>query len=371
MTQCFPQEVREELTRSRQSFDNLDIGDANFSRWAKLVRNDNRVLQRTDVFATMRGDLQHVSDRVVEAARVPYPQISTILEEIVRSGGKRLRPMLVLLAGRSWRYEESFQTLISAAAGVELLHTASLVHDDAVDHSAFRRGKPTLNSQVDTAAVILVGDYLFAQSAILAASTNNPRVVSVFSNSLGDICDGQLMEMMDARNPTQTERQYLARIYGKTASLFGCAAETGAIIAGAPEEAISALRGYGDDLGLAFQIMDDVLDLTGGAEQLGKPAGHDLLQATITLPVIYYLEMVEANGPRWRDVQSIVDRSNQDDEFVAGVLQQIRSSGAVERALDLAGAYVSQARDRLDVVSDAETLELLYELADQAVRRSS
>lgn len=319
----------------------------------------------------MRGDLQRVSDRVVDAARVPYPQISTILEDIVRSGGKRLRPMLVLVAGRAWNYDKAFETLVSAAAGVELLHTASLVHDDAVDHSAFRRGKPTLNSQVDTAAVILVGDYLFAQSAILAASTNNPRVVAVFSNSLGDICDGQLMEMMDARHPEQTERQYLARIYGKTASLFGCAAETGAIIGGAPEEAISALRGYGDDIGLAFQIMDDVLDLTGGSEQLGKPAGHDLLQSTITLPVIYYLQQLESTSREWRDVQAIVNRSNQDDAFVATVLGRIRSSGAVELAIDRASAYVTQARDRLEVVPDPETRDLLYELADLAVRRSA
>jgi len=319
----------------------------------------------------MRGDLQRVSDRVVEAASVPYPQISGILEEIVRSGGKRLRPMLVLLAGRAWNYEASFETLVSAAAGVELLHTASLVHDDAVDHSAFRRGKPTLNSQVDTAAVILVGDFLFAQSAILAASTNSPRVVSVFSNSLGDICDGQLMEMMDARNPEQTERQYLARIYGKTASLFGCSAETGAIIGGAPEDAISALRGYGDDLGLAFQIMDDVLDLTGGSEQLGKPAGHDLLQSTITLPVIYYLRMVEQHSPEWRDVQAIVDGSRQDDEFVAGVLESIRASGAVEQAVDRANDYIEQANGRLDVVPDAETRDLLIELAESSGRRVS
>jgi geranylgeranyl pyrophosphate synthase len=319
----------------------------------------------------MRGDLQRVSDRVVDAARVPYPQISGILEDIVRSGGKRLRPMLVLLAGRAWEYEETFETLVSAAAGVELLHTASLVHDDAVDHSAFRRGKPTLNSKVDTAAVILVGDYLFAQSAILAASTNSPRVVSVFSNSLGDICDGQLMEMMDARNPEQTERQYLARIYGKTASLFGCAAETGAIIGRAPEEAISALRGYGDDLGLAFQIMDDVLDLIGGPEQLGKPAGHDLLQSTITLPVIYYLAQLETGARDWRDVQSIVDRSRQDDAFVAEVLERIRASGAVDQALDLANEYVDQAKARLTVVPDPETRDLLVELAETTIRRAS
>ncbi len=329
------------------------------------------MLQRTDVFATMRGDLQRVSDRVVEAARVPYPQISGILEDIVRSGGKRLRPMLVLLAGRAWQYEERFDTLVAAAAGVELLHTASLVHDDAVDHSAFRRGKPTLNSRVDTAAVILVGDYLFAQSAILAASTNSPRVVAVFSNSLGDICDGQLMEMMDARKPEQTERQYLARIYGKTASLFGCAAETGAIIGGAPENAISALRGYGDDLGLAFQIMDDVLDLTSGSAQLGKPAGHDLLQSTITLPVIYYLQMLEPGGAEWRDVQSIVDRSRQDEAFVADVLDKIRESGAVERAITRANDYIDQAKRRLDVVPDPETRELLIELAETSVRRES
>lgn len=319
----------------------------------------------------MRGDLQRVTDRVVESARVPYPQISPILEEIVRSGGKRLRPLLVLLAARGWKYDEQFETLVRAAAGVELLHTASLVHDDAVDHSAVRRGKPTLNSQIDTAAVILVGDYLFAQSAILAASTNNPRVVSVFSNSLGDICDGQLMEMMDARDPGQTERQYLARIYGKTASLFGCAAETGAIIAEAPEEAVTSLRGYGDDLGIAFQIMDDILDFTGGSAELGKPAGHDLLQSTITLPVIYYLQMVERDGPDWNDVQSIVDRSRTDQAFVDTVIGRIRDSGAIEQSIASATASIDRAKERLSVVPDETSREMLIELADQAVRRSS
>lgn len=148
---------------------------------------------------------------------------------------------------------------------------------------------------------------------------------------------------------------------------MGRSAETGAIIGGAPEDAISALRGYGDDLGLAFQIMDDVLDLTGGSDKSGKPAGQYALDPTITLPVIYYLRMVEQHSPEWRDVQAIVDGSRQDDEFVAGVLESIRASGAVEQAVDCANDYIEQANGRLDVVPDAETRDLLIELAESSV----
>jgi geranylgeranyl pyrophosphate synthase len=329
------------------------------------------VLQRTDVFAAMRGDLHRVTDRVADAARVPYPVISTILEDIVRSGGKRLRPLLVLLAARSYDYETHFETLVSAAAGVELLHTASLVHDDAVDHSMLRRGKPTLNSTVDPAAVILVGDFLFAQSAILAAATNSPRVAAVFAETLRNICDGQLMEMMHASEPDQTTEQYFDRIFGKTASLFGCSAETGAIVADAPDQAVTELRNFGTDLGVAFQITDDVLDLTGGTEDLGKPAGHDLLQSTITLPVIYYLQMIGTNSAERRTIQSIVEGSISDADVVHQALTEIRNSGAVDRAAGEARRFAERAKNRLEVVSDLETRELLIELADQAVVRLS
>lgn len=328
-------------------------------------------LQRTDVFGTMRADLERVNDRVAEAARVRYPLASTLLADIVEAGGKRLRPLLLLLAGRAYAYEENLDPLVSAAAGVELLHTASLIHDDTVDRASLRRGKPTLNSMLSAGSVILIGDFLFAQSAILAAATNNTRVVAVFASTLGDICDGQLMEMFDAQRLDQTRKEYERRIYGKTASLFAGSAEMGAILAGAPEAHIAALRDFGADVGMAFQIVDDVLDLTGGTEDLGKPAGHDLRQGTITLPTIIYLAGIPRHSREWRAVEAIVSGEVTDEDLVSTVIESIRRSGAVAEAFAVAEGYVSRAKAALAVVPDEETRDLLAELADIAVHRVS
>src|SRR5215218_266198 len=212
----------------------------------------------------MRADLERVNARVAQVARVEYPEASALVNDIVLAGGKRLGPLVLLLSGHAFDYAAGFDRLVTAAAGVELLHTASLIHDDTVDRAALRRGKPTLNSQLSSGAVILIGDYLFAQSAMLAAATEIPRVVSVFASTLGDICDGQLMEIFDAQRLDQTREEYERRIYGKTASLFAGSAEMGAIVGHAPESHIDAIRQYGSDLGTAFQIVDDILDLTGG-----------------------------------------------------------------------------------------------------------
>ena len=167
-------------------------------------------LQQTDVFGIMRADLERVEARVERAATLDFPLASGLVLDIVRAGGKRLRPLMLLLAGRA--YTSDIETLVTAAAGVELLHTASLVHDDSVDRAALRRGKPTLNSRLGTGAVILVGDFLFAQSAILAAETGSPRVVKIFATTLGDICDGQLREMFDAHRVEQSRQEVMAML---------------------------------------------------------------------------------------------------------------------------------------------------------------
>ncbi len=328
------------------------------------------LLQHTDIHQMMDSDMERVSQRVAESARVRYADISPILDEIVAAGGKRLRPLLLLLAARPFAYVETFETLVSAAAGVELLHTASLVHDDTVDRAAIRRGKPTLNSKLDVGSVILIGDYLFAQSAILAAATGIPRVVSIFASTLGDICDGQLMEMLEATDLNQTVDQYLQRIYGKTGSLFAGAAEMGAVISDAPVGAIDELRDFGADVGIAFQIVDDVLDLTGESSDLGKPAGNDLRQGTITLPVIYYLERAESGSAEREAVSRVVSGSATESE-VETLLRDIRASGAVERAEADAEARVTRAVRRLEMIEHVADREPLAEFALQAIRRTA
>jgi geranylgeranyl pyrophosphate synthase len=205
---------------------------------------------------------------------------------------------------------------------------------------------------------------------MLAAATGIPRVVSIVASTLGSICDGQLMEMIEANDMDQSEQQYFDRIYGKTASLFAGAAEMGAVIAGADEDHIQAMRAFGGDVGLAFQIVDDVLDLTGESNDLGKPSGNDLRQGTLTLPVIAYLANQPAGSATIQQVASIVTGTASEAE-VAAVIDDIRGSGCVELAFAEADRAVQRARGRLDILSDARAREPLSEFADLAVHRAS
>ena len=321
------------------------------------------------VFATMRPELDRVEARLESAAQVDFPAVAELVLGLVQAGGKRLRPLILLLAGRS--FNADVDTLVTAGAGVELLHTASLVHDDTVDRSALRRGRPTLNSMLSNGAVIMLGDFLFAQSAMLAAATDSPRVVRVFASTLADICDGQLREMFGAHRLDQTQLDYEQRIYGKTASLFAGSAEMGAIIGSSSESAISSLRQYGADVGMAFQIVDDVLDLREGEQQLGKPAGHDLTQGTVTLPTIIYAAGLSAESAAMTRLRDVVNGETLDQPDVDRVVRDIRGSGALESALDVANAFADKAKFHAAEVADAETFEMFAEVADIICQRSA
>ncbi|HEV2129301.1 MAG TPA: polyprenyl synthetase family protein [Thermomicrobiales bacterium] len=326
-------------------------------------------VETSNIFDVMREDLDLVRDRVADAARVDFPIVSGMVRDIVEAGGKQLRPIVLLLAGKAFTYDRD--RLITAAAGVELLHTASLVHDDSIDRASIRRGQPTLNSRINTGAVILIGDFLFAQSAILAAATQNPRVVAIFASSLGDICDGQLREMLSAHNVRQERDEYLKRIYGKTASLFAGAAEMGAVIGGASEADIEQMKGYGADLGMAFQIIDDVLDLREQSQAIGKPAGNDLRQGVVTLPTMYYLEGLDEGSDEFEIVERVIAGEETRDAGVNGLVDAIRASGALEMAIQMADGYIASARARLDVVRNPDVRRHFEEILDIAVSRTA
>lgn len=317
----------------------------------------------------MRPDLLRVEERLEQAAQIDYPGVSDLILGLVRAGGKRLRPLILLLAGRSYSYD--LETLVTAGAGVELLHTASLVHDDTVDRAALRRGRPTLNSVLSSGAVILLGDYLFAQSAMLAAATGSPRVVAIFASTLADICDGQLQEMFTAHRLDQTREEYERRIFGKTASLFAGAAEMGALIGQAPEADVRALRQYGSDVGMAFQIIDDVLDLREGTQQLGKPTGHDLTQGTVTLPTMIYASGLTNGSSARTRLEGVVSGELESGAEVARVVREIRDSGALEAAIAAAEQYAARAKTHALAAPDPETRALMAEVADLAFARSA
>jgi geranylgeranyl pyrophosphate synthase len=326
-------------------------------------------IRTRDVFATMRPDLLLVQSRLEEVVRIDYPGVSDLVLGLVRAGGKRLRPLILLLAGRA--YGNDRERLITAGAGVELLHTASLVHDDTVDRSGMRRGRPTLNSVLPSGAVILLGDFLFAQSAMLAAATNSPRVVSIFASTLADICDGQLREMFFAHRLDQSREEYERRIFGKTASLFAGSAEMGAIIANAPETAVQALRQYGSDVGMAFQIVDDVLDLREDSSQLGKPAGHDLTQGTVTLPTIIYASGLTQTSDAAIRLEGVVSGKIGEPSEVGKVVEEIRDSGALEAAMDEATGFAARSKTHLAAAPDPEVRDMFEQVADVVCERST
>jgi geranylgeranyl pyrophosphate synthase len=330
-------------------------------------RRGSTSVEFSAIVDSLKDDLSRVEDRVRLAAQVEYPVLGEILNAIVSSGGKRLRPVLLLLAARSYDYE--IEPLIPAAAGVEMLHTASLVHDDTIDRALMRRGQPTLNSVFESGTVILIGDYLFAQSAILAAETMNPRVVAVFASTLASICDGQLREIFTAHRLDQTRDDYERRIYGKTASLFAGAAEMGALIGRADDRSVTALREFGGDVGMAFQIVDDVLDLRANSDTIGKPANLDLRQGTVTLPTMLYLARQDGSDSVGA-IRRVVDGDSVSDEDYSAVATLIQESGAVDEALDAAQAFVNRAVARLDVVRDPTVAAQLEAFANLALNRS-
>lgn len=321
----------------------------------------------SDVFEALAPEMELVDQRVERAATIDFPIVSTLIEDIVRAGGKRMRPLLLLLAARS--YCADLERAVTAAAGIQLLHTASLVHDDHIDRASLRRGQPTLNAQVSSGAVILIGDFLFAQSAILAAATDDTRVVTIFATTLAEICDGQIRETLDAHRLNQNRDDYNQRIYGKTAALFGGAAEMGAVIGGADDTSIGELRAFGVDMGMAFQILDDVLDLREGAQVLGKPAGNDLRQGVVTLPAMYYADFADAASIA--ALEAIIAGDETDDSVIDDVVATIRASGALEEAESEAFVHVRSAEARLSIVEDDETRGYLLDLLNMTVARSA
>lgn len=317
------------------------------------------------------ADLERVERRMREPVHPEYPQLTAVLQSILDSGGKRLRPALALLAGSF--YPTDSEKLVSLAASIEMLHTATLVHDDLIDGAMLRRGRTTINARWNTGATVLTGDYLFARAAALAAETENVRVIAIFANTLMTICSGELRQIFDRHDLPHIDSEaawqkalarYDQRIHAKTASLFAAATEAASVLSGAPEEQVNALREYGWLLGTGFQIIDDVLDFEGDQEVLGKPVGSDLREGIVTLPVLYFLR----EHPDDEQVAAVV-RDGSDDALVRKVVAGIRETGALAQAMDRARALIVQSQTALADLPKGRTRDIMHALADYTVSR--
>ncbi|PZC42899.1 MAG: heptaprenyl diphosphate synthase/octaprenyl-diphosphate synthase [Chloroflexi bacterium] len=281
------------------------------------------------LYGPVAEDLQLVEDTLDLTAQTDFLPLQEMLQSVLSRGGKRLRPAIALLSGGFGEYDAQNQVLL--ATSIELLHTATLVHDDVIDASETRRGQPTANASFDNAATVMLGDYMFAHAAELVARTSHVGVIRLFAQTLKTMATGELRQDINAYDAESASmRDYYARIYGKTASLFETAGTGGALMSGATPEVVSALGEYGRCLGMAFQIVDDVLDFTATAAELGKPVGGDLLAGTLTLPSILLME--EASGG---DVVRRLFASEDEGEresLLAEALGSIRAGDILERS---------------------------------------
>lgn len=293
------------------------------------------------------------------------PRIPEVTAHLVEAGGKRLRPMLTLAAARMCGYDGPFH--IHLAATVEFIHTATLLHDDVVDESGQRRGRPTANLLWDNKSSVLVGDYLFARSFQLMVETGSLRVLDILSNASATIAEGEVLQLSAARDLKTDEAIYLQIVRGKTAALFSAATEVGGVIAGSDESVVRALFDYGDALGIAFQIVDDLLDYQGDSKATGKNVGDDFRERKLTLPVI---KAVAHSDTEERAFWSrVIERGRQQDGDLDHAIALLHRHGALDATRQDALDWVARAKTALLSLPHSDLRDMLTDLADYVVAR--
>ena len=312
--------------------------------------------------AQLVADLEAVEAQLMRRIESQSALITAAGQHLMSSGGKRVRAMMCLVAAQL--NQGTLDRTIHAATAVELIHAASLVHDDLVDDADRRRGRVTVHTKWDQGVALMVGDYLFALAAGEMALAPDPRVIQIFSEAVMTISASELHPVM-VTTPLETAlEQYYAKIGGKTAALFEAAAAAGRVCGRGSVEQIKALAQYGYDIGLAFQIVDDILDFVGDEATLGKPAGNDLREGTITLPLIYAVGTGRANG-----LATILDEDNLGKAQITHAIAQVTQLGGIEQSLAEARRVAARGVAALDMFPDSPAKEFLADIADYVLER--
>ncbi|MBD1581069.1 octaprenyl diphosphate synthase [Pseudoalteromonas sp. S16_S37] len=283
---------------------------------------------------------------------------------IVNSGGKRIRPMLTLLTAKA--LECSDDQHITLATIIEFIHTATLLHDDVVDESALRRGEPTANAEFGNAASVLVGDFIYTRSFQLMVGLNNMQVMQILADATNVIAEGEVLQLMNCNDPDTTEKSYMQVIYSKTAKLFEAATMLPAVVLKKSEEIQEALKLYGMHLGTAFQLVDDVLDYSANAEQMGKNLGDDLAEGKPTLPLIYAMQ--HGTEQQVKQIREAISTGN-GMTYLDDILTTLEQTNALEFAMEKARNEAQKAIEYLDVLTDSPYKQALVALAQLSVAR--
>ena len=319
-------------------------------------------MQATSIYEPIQDQLRRVEESLKGLGDIPFPYLSDLLDHVLDTTGKRVRPALTLLAG-GFHPHDGAKTEIMATA-VELLHIATLIHDDTVDDSDIRWGKATVSNLWGRNVAVVLGDYIFAASATFVCDTGNIRVIRRFSETIMELSSGELYEVAEAYDSGQSRERYLDRIYKKTASLFTTAGQSGALLSGAPESDVERLTDYGYNLGMAFQIVDDILDFEATQEEVSKPVGNDLLQGVMTLPAITAMERYPSDNPIVALFQDPEDPGRLQE-----VLDMIQDRSVLDESYGVAREYGDKALASLKQLGRNRSRDSLEELVDYVLAR--
>lgn len=316
-----------------------------------------------DLLSQEMADVDHlINTRMVSENA---PRIPEVTAHLVNAGGKRLRPLLTLASAKLFGYTGPYH--IHLAAVVEFIHTATLLHDDVVDESTQRRGRPTANRLWDNKSSILVGDYLFSRSFQLMVETGSLRVLDILANASATIAEGEVLQLTASQDLATTEETYLKVVRGKTAALFSAATEVGGVIAGAEEAHVTALFAYGDALGIAFQIVDDLLDVVGDAEKTGKNIGDDFRERKLTLPFIKAIS--KADDSEISSWKRTIEKGDQRDGDLEHALALLHKHDVIEETRAEAFRWAETAQSALAQLPSHEIKDHLYALSEHVVKR--
>ncbi|MBE5228238.1 MAG: solanesyl diphosphate synthase [Microcystis sp. M54BS1] len=321
------------------------------------------MIPTTSLFAPVDDDLRLLTDNLKNLVGARHPILAAAAEHLFEAGGKRLRPAIVLLVSRATMLDRDITPRHRRLAEItEMIHTASLVHDDVVDEAELRRGVPTVNSLFDNRVAVLAGDFLFAQSSWYLANLDNLEVVKLLSEVIRDFAEGEIQQGINRFDTSISLEAYLEKSYYKTASLIANSAKAAGVLSEQSAEVNHHLYNYGRNLGLAFQIVDDILDFTSPTEVLGKPSGSDLISGNITAPALFAME----ENPY---IELLIEREFSQEGDIEKALDFIHSSQGIPRSKELANQYGQSALKHLECLASSPSKEVLIELVDYVLSR--
>jgi geranylgeranyl pyrophosphate synthase len=324
----------------------------------------NNQLAGVSFLDNIQNEIRLVDERMLDQADGHHPDLGSALKHLLSSGGKRIRPAVALLTGEMLSAQQD--KVITLSAAIELLHTATLVHDDLIDGARLRRGIETLNAQWSPAATVLTGDFVFAQAAKLAAQTDSVPVMQLFAETLATIVNGEITQLFTSKGLASLD-DYYDRIYAKTASMFELSTAASALLSPADGSIVEEMRSFGYDIGMAFQIVDDILDFTGEQITIGKPVASDLRQGLITLPALYYFQ----DHPDNAILLAIQKNAGFSEKGLQQLVIDINNSGAIDKSFSVARKYVDSAVATIDKQPMSGEREALKELAQYIIKRHS